>query len=122
MKAIIIVATGSGLGGILRYGIQLMVQRLHSSPFPFGTFSVNIIGCLLIGIFFGLAEKENLLNAEIRLFLITGFCGGFTTFSSFSIENIALLRSGEPAYFFLYTIGSVALGLLTTFFGIYLIR
>ena len=122
MKAILIIATGSGLGGILRYGGQLMAQRLYPSGFPFGTFSVNIIGCLLIGIFFGMAQKGNILSADVRLFLITGFCGGFTTFSTFSIDNMNLLRSGDLLYFSLYAAGSVILGLLATYLGIFLVK
>ena len=122
MKAIILVAAGSGLGGILRYSIQLMAERHYPSIFPIGTFIVNLVGCLLIGVFFALAEKENILSAETRVFLITGFCGGFTTFSSFGIENVALLRSGNFIYFFMYALGSVTFGILATYLGISLVK
>jgi CrcB protein len=122
IKLILIVATGSGIGGVLRYGLQSLVSRLYPSPFPLGTFSVNLIGCFFIGIFVGLAEKGNLLNPETRLFLITGICGGFTTFSTFSYDNLALLRSGEWFFLLLYILGSVLLGLLATFVGLLLVK
>lgn len=120
MKAFFIVAIGSGLGGALRYGMQLLLQRFYPSAFPLGTLSVNITGCFLIGIFFSLAEKNTLISPEIKLFLITGFCGGFTTFSAFSIDNITLMNSGHFLYFFLYMAGSVLIGIGATLLGIYL--
>ena len=122
MKSIFIVIAGSGLGGALRYLSQLMVQKYYPSVFPFGTFSVNIAGCFLIGVFFAMAAKGNILSVEARLFLITGLCGGFTTFSSFSMENINLLRSGHLLYFTLYTTGSFIFGLLATFGGMQIVK
>lgn len=122
MKAILFVAAGSGLGGMLRYVLQTVSYKLHQSAFPIGTMLVNILGCLAIGVFYGLFEKGQLLHPGIKLFLITGICGGFTTFSTFSLENISLLRSGHLLYFLLYTTGSVALGLLATVAGIYLVK
>jgi len=119
MKAFLIVAIGSGLGGALRYGMQLLVYRIYPSIFPFATFSVNIFGCFLIGIFFSLAEKSNVINPEMKLLLITGFCGGFTTFSAFSIDNISLLNSGHHLYFCLYMAGSVLIGIAATLLGMY---
>jgi CrcB protein len=102
--------------------MQLLVSRLYPFQFPLGTFSVNLIGCFLIGAFVGLAEKGNILSPETRLFLITGICGGFTTFSTFSYDNIALLKSGEWFFFLLYIFGSVILGLLATYLGLLLIK
>ncbi|HLK28829.1 MAG TPA: fluoride efflux transporter CrcB [Puia sp.] len=121
MKLILIIAAGSGIGGVMRYGMQSFIYKLYPFSFPLGTFLVNIIGCFLIGIFFALAEK-NILTSETRLFLITGICGGFTTFSTFSYDNIALLKQGNFLYFFLYAIGSVVLGILATYLGILLIK
>lgn len=122
MKIILIIAAGSGLGGALRYGVQLMAQRIIPSAFPFGTLAVNVTGCFLIGIFFSLAQKAGVLSAEAKLFLITGFCGGFTTFSAFSIDNISLLKSGQPVYFVFYLAGSILLGILATLLGMYIAR
>jgi fluoride exporter len=122
MKLFLIVAAGSGIGGIMRYGMQVFFYKTYPSVFPLGTFSVNLIGCFLIGVFVALAEKGNILSPETKLFLVTGICGGFTTFSSFSNENITLIKSGEWLYFFLYMAGSVVLGLLATYLGMLLVK
>ncbi len=122
MKAILYVAAGSGLGGILRYGMQMLMHRIYPTTFPLATLLINLIGSFLIGLFFALIEKGTLPAIETRLFLMTGICGGFTTFSAFSMDNIALLRSGEWLYFSLYTVGSVALGILATYMGLYLLK
>lgn len=119
MKAFLIVAIGSGFGGALRYGMQLLLYRIYPSVFPFGTLSVNIIGCFLIGIFFSLAAESTVISQDMKLLLITGLCGGFTTFSAFSIDNISLLNSGHLLYFILYTGGSVLVGIAATLLGMY---
>ena len=91
------------------------------STYPFGTFTVNIIGCFIIGLVMGLSERFN-VSSEWRLLLVTGFCGGFTTFSAFSIETLALLRDAQYLPAFLYIAGSVIIGLLAAFFGYFLHR
>lgn len=113
-----IVLLGSGIGGVLRYAIQSWITRPAHAVFPLSTFIVNLAGCLLIGIFFALSQKANLLSPEWRLLLMTGFCGGFTTFSTFAFENLALLRSGDFLSFFFYTTGSVILGILAVLLGV----
>jgi len=117
IKLIMIAGAGGFLGTISRFLASRYVQQVIPSTFPFGTFIVNVIGCFLIGLFFGLSQKGNLLSAEWRLFLTVGFCGGLTTFSSFSVENIALLKDGNFLYFALYTGFSVFLGLMATYLG-----
>ena len=92
------------------------------TPFHAGTMTVNVAGCFLIGLFCALADKGNLLSPEWRILLTTGFCGGFTTFSTFAYENINLLKSGNLMYFMLYTGASIVLGLLATWLGIVLIK
>src|SRR5215831_5173746 len=116
-KNILLVAFGGGLGSVSRFLCQKYVYELYAHPFPWGTFIVNISGCFLIGLFYGLAERGNLLTPEWRLLLTTGFCGGFTTFSSFAYENITLLRSGDFAYFLLYSLGSLVVGIVATYLG-----
>ncbi len=121
-KLILLVGTGGFIGSVARFLGTRYITEHHLSSFPFGTMSVNIIGCFLIGIFFGLSERGNLMSLEWRVFLTIGFCGGFTTFSSFASENLTLLRDGAFLYFLLYTGLSVFLGLTATFLGNALIK
>ncbi len=122
MKAVLVVFAGSGLGGVLRYLLNFAIFKRFPSIFPYGIFSINILGCFLIGVFYSLAEKQNVLSPETRLFLMTGICGGFTTFSTFSLDNFILLKSENYWYFFLYAIGSLVIGLLATYLGIQLFK
>ncbi len=117
MRALLFVGIGGGIGSILRYAISLFVGRHVPIAFPLGTFLVNISGCFLIGVFYSLATKYTGFNPEWRLFLITGICGGYTTFSTFSYDGLILLRQGSNLYFMLYVLGSVVFGLLATFAG-----
>ena len=121
-KLFLIVFAGSGIGGVARYSMQSWIFKLYPFTFPIGTFIVNMIGCLLIGIFYALSEKGNLLTPEWRMALTTGFCGGFTTFSTFSYENMNLLRTGDYLYFVLYALGSVILGTAAVYLGIITIK
>lgn len=117
LKILFMIGSGSFIGGIARYLLSKFIQNNILTEFPLGTFVVNTLGCLLIGIFYGIAERTDVMSAELRLFLTVGFCGGFTTFSTFANENIALLRDGNILYFALYTALSVFLGILATYFG-----
>ncbi len=121
MKIILAVGIGSSIGGIFRYLLSQLIQSKFPSAFPFGTLTVNIIGCLVIGIVFGINERS-LMPVEWRIFLITGLLGGFTTFSSFSNETIILIRYEQYWLAFGYVATSVIIGLLATFAGISLIR
>ncbi|MFN3385951.1 MAG: fluoride efflux transporter CrcB [Candidatus Thermochlorobacter sp.] len=116
MKTLLSIGIGSFIGGALRYLVAQQVQKNVLSTFPFGTLSVNIVGCFLIGLVFALSDRGN-LSQEWRLFLATGICGGFTTFSAFSNETIALLRDGQFLYAGLYVTSSITLGLAATFLG-----
>jgi CrcB protein len=121
-RLLLIIGSGSFIGGIARFLLSRYVQGHALSAFPFGTFLVNVAGCFLIGIFYGLSERGNLMNAELRMFLTVGFCGGFTTFSTFANENISLLREGDFFYFALYTSLSIFLGLMATYIGNLIIK
>jgi fluoride exporter len=117
MRPLLFVGIGGGIGSMLRYVISLFIGRHVPIAFPFGTFLVNFSGCFLIGVFYSLATKYTGFNSEWRLFLITGICGGYTTFSTFSYDGLVLLRQGSNLYFMMYVLGSVVLGLLATFAG-----
>lgn len=117
IKLLLIAGTGGFIGTIARFLASRYFQNLFLSSFPFGTFIVNVTGCLFIGIFYGLAQKGNILGPEWRIFLIVGICGGFTTFSTFAGENLALLKEGNFFFFALYTGLSVFLGLMATYLG-----
>jgi CrcB protein len=118
MRPLLYVGIGGGLGSVLRYMLQVFAGRHIPIAFPMGTFLVNFSGCFLIGIFYSLASRYTGFSPEWRLFLITGICGGFTTFSTFSYDGLMLLKQGSYLYFLLYVIGSVVLGLLATFAGV----
>jgi fluoride exporter len=118
IKNFILVGLGGGIGSIARYVSQKWFNENYPQPFPWGTFTVNLLGCFLIGIIYAASEKTSLLSPHVRLLLITGFCGGFTTFSTFAFENMNLLRSGDNLYFIIYTVASVILGVGAVFVGI----
>jgi CrcB protein len=122
IKNIALVGLAGGIGSIARYICQKYMAQWYPHPFPIGTFIVNILGCFLIGLFYGLSERGNLMTPEWRILLTAGFCGGFTTFSSFAYENVHLLKSNDFLYFGLYTGGSVILGIAATFCGMALLK
>jgi CrcB protein len=119
---ILLVGLGGSIGSILRYLCQKWINESYEHNFPLATFLVNVSGCLLIGILYALADKGNLLSPQTRLLLVTGFCGGFTTFSTFAFENMNLLRIGDNFYFLLYAIGSVVAGIAAVYVGSLLIK
>jgi CrcB protein len=121
MKLALIVGTGSFIGGVFRYLLSLVIQTKTASPFPLHTFIVNITGCFIIGIVFGIFEKQQ-LSYEWKLLFTTGILGGFTTFSAFSIETFTLLKDGYAGYALLYIFASVILGLLLTYIAYSLAR
>ena len=121
MKHILLVFFGGGIGSVLRYLIGKWLNN-SSDGIPYGTFMANILGSLLIGVILGLASKNNSLTQNQTLLLATGFCGGFTTFSTFAYENHVFLKSGDFTSFALYTIGSFVIGFLAVFLGIFLVK
>lgn len=122
MRALLFVGIGGGLGSILRYVVSVFVGRHIPIVFPMGTLLVNISGCFLIGVFYSIFARHADLHTDWRLFLITGICGGYTTFSTFSYDGLILLKQGSGFSFMLYVLGSVVIGLLATFAGVALFK
>jgi CrcB protein len=121
MKQLVLVFVGGGFGSVLRYIIGKALNNTNNG-IPYGTFFANVLGSLLIGIILGLALKNNTLSNNQTLLLATGFCGGFTTFSTFAYENHVFLKSGDFTSFALYTITSFILGFLAVFLGMWLAK
>lgn len=122
VKSLLIAGFGDFVGTAFRFLISRYIQINYISVFPWGTLLVNIFGSLLIGIFFGLSEKGNLLTPEWRIFLTVGFCGGFTTFSSFTEDAFILLQNREWFRFVVYPTFSFFIGLSAVFIGRSLIK
>lgn len=121
MKNLILVFIGGGFGSVLRFLIGKWLNNTENG-IPYGTFAANIIGSLLIGLILGYAVKSESLTQSHTLLLATGFCGGFTTFSTFAYENHIFLKSGDFLSFVLYTIASFIIGFLAVFAGMYLVK
>lgn len=117
-RTILFIGIGSFIGGVCRFLLSQFIHSKLGEPFPLGTLTVNIIGCFLIGIVFGLADKGS-VTPEWKLFLATGLLGGFTTFSAFSNETIGLLRTGQAGFALIYVTASVGTGLLATYMGLF---
>lgn len=122
IRTLVLVALGGGIGSVLRYLVSKIVYKWFSAYIPMGTFAVNVLGCFMIGLFFGLAIKNASYQGDMRILLMTGLCGGFTTFSAFALENVNLLQSGEYMQALIYIVASVVVGLLAVFGGIVLVR
>lgn len=119
MKEIAYIFIGGGVGSVLRYLAQISINERMSGigfPFSWGTFIVNIAGSLLIGLFYSISERWN-LSMEMRLFITTGLCGGFTTFSTFSNDGLSLLRGEFYGTFLFYALLSIGLGLVAVLAG-----
>lgn len=121
LRIILFIGMGSFLGGIARYLLSLVIQNRLLTSFPFGTLTVNILACFLIGLVYGLSDRGN-VSGTWRLFLATGFLGGFSTFSSFSNETVSLLRDGQLWYALGYVCSSLVIGIAATFGGISVIK
>jgi len=122
IKSILIAGTGGFIGTVLRFLVARYFQENTFTLFPWGTFTVNIVGSLLIGIFYGMSERGNLLSPEIRIFLTVGICGGFTTFSSLTNDAFMLLQEKEWLKLSLYASLSFFLGLVAVYLGRTLIK
>ena len=122
VKTLFFIGAGSFAGGVARYLLSRLVQSHAASGFPWGTLAVNVAGCLVVGVLYALFERGNLMNGDLRLFLTVGFCGGFTTFSTFIHENYALLGEQNFLHFAGYALLRFALGLLAAHLGHLIIK
>ena len=122
IKTILLIGIGGAIGSILRYFTSVFVQKYYASAFPLATFITNVIGCFLIGLLVGLLDKNQMADSNLKWFLITGFCGGYTTFSVFGYENFSLVQGSNSAVALLYIGASIFIGLLAVWCGISLAK
>lgn len=117
LKTLLIVGLGGGIGSVFRYLTSVWTQKLVQSAFPWATFIVNVLGCLIIGILVGFFTKQQIENSDLKLLFVTGFCGGFTTFSAFALENVKLFQTENSLLALLYIALSVILGVFAVWTG-----
>jgi CrcB protein len=122
LRAFLLVGLGGALGSMARYGVHMLVSNRPEIRFPFATLFVNLLGCFIIGCLFGYAEKNAWFHSNYMLVLATGFCGGFTTFSAFALDNNSLLSRHMPLTAFIYIVFSVVAGIALCRVGMWLVR
>lgn len=122
IKTLFLIGLGGGIGSVLRYLTSVVIEKYYATVFPLATLIINIFGCLLIGIIMGVLEKNQVTDSAMKWLLVTGFCGGFTTFSAFGYENIRLLQNGNIFLPFVYISCSIILGLGSVWLGFILVK
>lgn len=113
MKVLLLVAAGGFLGAISRFGLNNFIQARHNNPFPFGTFIINVTGSFLLGLLFACRQ----LSPEVFFFLGTGFMGAYTTFSTYQLEAVELIRQGRAITSLIYLVISVVIGIMFAYIG-----
>lgn len=119
---LILIGTGGFFGSVLRYGTNEFVIKTLETTKPIGTFAVNVIGSFVIGIVLGLFENGTLISSNWKLFLAVGFCGGFTTFSAFALENLSMMQADQFFTSILYIATSIFIGLAAVYFGFWIVK
>jgi CrcB protein len=122
LKTILYIALGGAIGSVLRYLTSVFVNKYWANQFPLATLLTNVLGCLIIGILIGILEKNNLANSNLKWLLITGFCGGYTTFSTFGYENCSLFQSNNSLLAFGYIALSILLGIFAVWLGLFIAK
>ncbi|QBZ98036.1 Putative fluoride ion transporter CrcB [Flavobacterium sangjuense] len=122
LKTMLYIAIGGAIGSVLRYLTTVLVSKFWSNQFPLATFITNVIGCFLIGLFIGILAKNNMTDSQLKWFLVTGFCGGYTTFSAFGMENFNLFQNNNSLIAFGYMALSILLGLFAVWLGLLLAK
>ena len=117
MKNILLIGFGGFVGSVARYFVSKLNLYWNFLSIPIGTLTVNVLGCFILGFLTGVTEKSAILTVSFRLFLMVGFCGGFTTFSTFANENLMLMHTGQIVSIAIYTALSIILGFLGVYFG-----
>lgn len=122
MKTLLFIGAGGFLGSVSRYLLTRIIETNSNSSFPFGTMVVNIVGCFVVGVLYGLTENEKMPSGNVQAFFTIGFCGGFTTFSSFVHENYTLFSDANFMHFALYSVLSFTFGLFAAYLGHFVIK
>lgn len=117
MKQLLLVGLGGFIGSVTRFLVSKLNLSWHFLSIPMGTLTVNVVGSFIIGFIIGISAKSEIISGDLRLFLMVGFCGGFTTFSSFTSEDLMLMQNGQLLTVLLYTAGSILLGFLAVYLG-----
>lgn len=122
LKTILYIAIGGAFGSVLRYLTSIIINKYWVNHFPMATFITNVIGCFLIGLIIGILEKNNLATSNLKWFLVTGFCGGYTTFSAFGMENVTLFQNNNTFLAFSYIGFSIIIGLFAVWLGLFVTK
>jgi len=120
MRELLLIFVGGGIGSVMRFSLGKWISSFHSHHFPYGTLFVNVLACFVLGTLVGVADHKQIISPNARLFWTVGFCGGFSTFSTFSSETLTLIQNGFPFSGLVYVLASLLLCLAATYLGLYL--